>query len=125
MRASAVQFLNPGETIQEVLGAQTGSPLVRGLAGAFGLLGALLTVPFNEFRIVAVTDQRILVLDAGRWSMKKVRGVVDVLPRAIRLGPATGVWHSIESPSGKIWIHRRFYKDMEAADRVIVPIVNN
>jgi hypothetical protein len=122
MRTSSAQFLNPGESIQVVLAAQTGSPLVRGIASAFGLLGALITVAFNEYRIVAVTDQRILILDAGRWSTKNARGVVDGLPRETRLGPATGVWHSIETPSGMIWIHRRFYKDTEAADRVIAPI---
>lgn len=122
MRASAAQFLNPGETIQEVLAAQTGSPLVRGIGGAFGLLGALITMAFNEYRIVAVTDQRILVLDAGRWGMKKARGVVDVLPRGTRLGPGTGIWHSIQLSSGKVWVHRRFYKDMEAADTMIAPV---
>jgi hypothetical protein len=125
MRTSSAQFLNPGESIQVVLAAQTGSPLVRGIGSAFGLLGALITVAFNEYRIVAVTDQRILILDAGRWSLKTARGVVDFLPRATRLGPATGVWHSIETPSGKIWIHRRFFKDTEAADRVIAPIAYN
>jgi hypothetical protein len=121
MRASAAQFLNPGETIQAVFGAQTGSPLVRGIGSAFGLLGVLITMAFNEYRIVAVTDQRILVLDAGRWNWKTARGVVDVLPRTIPLGPARGVWHSIEPASGKLWIHRRFYKDVEAADRMIAP----
>ena len=121
MRASATAFLNPGETIQEVLGAQTGSPLVRGIGSAFGLLGALVTVAFNEYRIVAVTDQRILVLDTGRWGMKTARDVVDNLPRSVMLGPARGVWHSIQLPAGKIWIHRRFYKDIEAADRMIAP----
>jgi hypothetical protein len=125
MRASAAQFLNPGETTQEVLGAQTGSPLVRGIGSAFGLLGVLITVAFNKYRIVAVTDQRILVLDTGRWGMKTARGVVDVLPRGIRLGPARGVWHSLELPSGKVWIHRRFYKDMEAADMMVAPGVRN
>jgi hypothetical protein len=125
MRASAARALNPGETIQEVFGAQTGSPLVRGLAGAFGLLGALITVAFNEYRIVAVTDQRILILDAGRWSMKTMRGVMDILPRATRLGPASGVWHSIDLPSGKLWVHRRFYKDMDAADRMIATVASD
>jgi hypothetical protein len=119
MRASAAQFLNPGETIQAVFGAQTGSPLVRGIGGAFGLIGALAVSAFNDYRIVAVTDQRILVLDAGTWNMKKARDVVEVLPRATRLGPATGVWHSIKLASGKLYVHRRFYKDMDVADQMI------
>lgn len=121
MRASAAQFLNPGETIQAVLGAQTGSPLVRGIGGAFGLLGVLAMSAFNDFRIVAVTDQRILILDAGTWNFKTARSVVEILPRATRLGPATDVWHSIKPASGKLWIHRRFYKDLEAADEMTAP----
>jgi hypothetical protein len=125
MRASAAQFLDPGEAIQEIFAAQTGSPMVNGIAAAFGLLGALIAVAFNEYRIVAVTDRRIVVLDAGRWTLKKARGVVDILPRATRLGPATGVWHLIEFPSGKVRVHRRFYKDMEAADMMIAPVINS
>lgn len=121
MRASAAQFLNPGETIQEVIGAQTGSPLVRGISGGFGLIGALATMAFNDYRIVAVTDQRILVLDAGTWSMKTARSVIGVLPRGTQLGPATGVWHKIETPAGKLYVHRRFFKDVAAADQTSSP----
>jgi hypothetical protein len=125
MRASATQFVAPGETIQEVFRAETGSPLVRGIANGFGLIGAIIAVSFNQYRIVAVTDQRILILDAGTWSTKKARAVLDVLPRATRLGPCTGVWHAIEVPSGKMFVHRRFFKDIEAADRMTAPVPNN
>jgi hypothetical protein len=121
MRASAAQFVNPGENIQEIFWAQTGSPWVRGVSSAFGVIGVLIAASFNNYRIVAVTDQRILVLDAGMWSMKKARSVIDQLPRATRLGPASGVWHVIETPSGKIRVHRRFFKDIEAADMTIAP----
>jgi len=44
----------------------------------------------NRYRIVAVTDQRILVLDTGRWSVKTARAVLTELPRSTRLGPARG-----------------------------------
>jgi hypothetical protein len=125
MRASATQFVAPDETIQEVFGAQTGSPLVRAIAGTFGLIGAIIAASFNQYRIVAVTDQRILILDAGKWNMKNARSVLDVLPRPTTLGPCTGVWHTIEVPSGKIVVHRRFFKDIEAADVMTAPVPNN
>jgi len=125
MRASAAQFVGPGENIQEVFGAQTGSPLARGIGSAFGLLGALIAASFNQYRIVTVTDQRILVLDAGRWNMKNARAVVDILPRATLLGPANGIWHAIETPSGKIRVHRRFFKDIAAADMAVTPVPSN
>ncbi len=34
MRASAAQFVEPGETIEQVFGAQTASPLTAPLIGA-------------------------------------------------------------------------------------------
>ena len=83
MRDSAAQYLHPGEPVQAVIGAQTASPLLAGLTGVFVFLG------LNRYRILAVTPTRILVLDAGKASMKKARGVVTELPRSTRLGPAT------------------------------------
>jgi hypothetical protein len=119
MRASATQFVAPGENIQEVFGAQTASQWM------IPLVGALVMLLINHYRVVAVTDQRILVLDSGKWNMKNARAVVDILPRATTLGPGTGLWHAIETPSGKIRVHRRFFKDIEAADRAIAPYANN
>lgn len=115
MRASAVQFLNPGETIQQVFGAQTRSPWM------IPLVGSILMLIMNRYRIVVVTDQRILVLDSGKWSMKNARTVVDTLPRATALGPGSGLWHPISTPSGKVYAHRRFFKDIEAADKMTAP----
>ena len=57
MRASAAQFVEPGETIEQVFGAQTASPLTA------PLIGSLIALIINRYRIVAVTDRRILVLD--------------------------------------------------------------
>src|SRR5580700_3980987 len=95
MRESAAPYLRPGEPIQAVFGAQTASPLLAGLTGIF------------------------VFLDAGKVSMKKARGVVTELPRSTRLGPGTGVWHQIQAGSEKLRVHRRFYKDIEAADSAL------
>jgi hypothetical protein len=51
--------------------------------------------------------------------MKKARGVVMELPRATRLGPGTGVWHRIPAGQETLRVHRRFFKDIEAADRTV------
>jgi hypothetical protein len=75
MRDSAAPYLRPGEPVQVVIGAQTASQWLAALTGFFVFLG------FNHYRIVAVTPARILVLDAGKTSMKKARGVVMELPR--------------------------------------------
>src|SRR6202451_4194440 len=114
MRESAAQYLQPGEQIQAVLGAQTASPLLAGLTGVFVFLS------LNRYRIIAVTPARIVVLDAGKISMKKARGIVTELPRSTRLGPGTGLWHQIPAGGENLPGHRRLFKDREAADTSVV-----
>jgi hypothetical protein len=110
MRDSAAEYLQPGETIQAVMGAQTASQWMVPLTGFifFPLI--------NSYRIVAVTPKRIVVLDAGKSSMKKARGVVTELPRSVQLGPGSGAWHVIPAGPEKLRVHRRFFKDIQIAD---------
>ena len=116
MRESAAQYLRPGEPIQAVIGAQTASQWLAGLTGIFVFLS------FNHYRILAVTPDRILVLDAGKTSVKKARGVVTELPRATRLGPGTGLWHRIPAGRENLRVHRRFFKDIETADSALAAV---
>ena len=116
MRESAAQYLRPGEPIQAVIGAQTASQWLAGLTGIFVFLG------LNHYRILAVTPSRIVVLDAGKSSMKTARGVVTELPRSTRLGPGTGVWHQVQVGREKLRIHRRFFKDIQAADSALAQV---
>jgi hypothetical protein len=111
---SATPFLRPGEPLQAIFGAQTASQWLAALTGIFVFLG------FNHYRIVAVTPARIVVLDAGKTSMKKARGVVMELPRSTQLGPGTGLWHRIPAGQETLRVHRRFYKDLNAADSAAV-----
>ena len=113
MRASAAQYLQPGEPVEAVIGAQTASQWVAALTGVFVFLG------LNRYRILAVTPTRIVVLDAGKTSMKKARGVVTELPRSTRLGPGSGVWHQIPVGSETLRVHRRFFKDLDTADAAL------
>jgi hypothetical protein len=110
MRDSAAQYLPPGEPVQAVIGAQTASQWLAALTGIFVFLG------LNRYRILAVTPARIVVLDSGRVSMKKARGVVMELPRSTRLGPGTGLWHQVPAGNETLRVHRRFFKDLEIAD---------
>jgi hypothetical protein len=110
MRDSAAPYLQPGETVQAVFGAQTASQWLAALTGIFVFLG------LNRYRIFVVTPARVLVLDAGKVSMKKARGVVTELPRSTRLGPGAGLWHVIPAGQEKLRVHRRFFKDLETAD---------
>jgi hypothetical protein len=116
MRSSAAQFLQSGEPIQAVIGAQTASQYIAALTGIFVFLG------LNRYRIIAVTPARIVVLDAGKVSMKTARGVVMELPRSTRLGPGTGMWIQIPAGNETLRVHRRFFKDVEAADNAAVAV---
>ena len=113
MRDSAAPYLEPGEPVQAVIGAQTASQWLAAITGVFVFLS------FNHYRILAVTPTRIVVLDAGKVSFKKARGVVTELPRSTRLGPATGLWHQIPAGQETLRVHRRFFKDIETADNVM------
>jgi hypothetical protein len=110
MRESATRYLRPGERVEAVIGAQTTSAYMAVLTGF------ILFPLINRYRILAVTEDRILVLDAGRSGMKTARGVVTELPRSTRLGPGKGAWHQIPAGAEKLRVHRRFFKDMETAD---------
>jgi hypothetical protein len=114
MLTSATPYLHPGEPVQAIFGAQTASQWVAALTGVFVFLG------LNHYRIVAVTPARIVVLDAGKVSMKKARGVVTELPRSTQLGPATGLWHRIPAGQETLRVHRRFFKELRAADGAVV-----
>jgi cytosine/adenosine deaminase-related metal-dependent hydrolase len=113
MRESAAPYLHPGEPIQAVIGAQTASQWLAALGGIFVFLG------LNRYRILVVTPARILVLDAGKTSQKKARGVVGELPRSTRLGPASGIWHTVPAGTETLRVHRRFFKDIETADGAV------
>jgi hypothetical protein len=110
MRNSSAPYLQPGETVQAVFGAQTASQYLAAIGGIFVFLG------LNHYRIFVVTPQRVVILDAGKTSMKKARGVVAELPRSTRLGPGSGIWHVIPVGTEKLRVHRRFFKDLETAD---------
>jgi len=116
MRDSAAVYLRPDEPIQAVIGAQTASQWLAGLTGVFVFLG------LNHYRILAVTPYRIVVLDAGKSSMKTARGVVTELPRSTRLGPGTGLWHRIPVGNENLRVHRRFFKDLETADTAVAAV---
>ena len=106
----AAPFLEPGEQVQAVIGAQTASQFLF-------LLGALPFILSNRYRCVLATDRRILVLDSGRRSAAAPKAVTRVLPRATRIGPPSGaIWFVTGSLGETLRIHKRFFKDIEAAD---------
>ena len=110
IRTSVQPFLAPGEELQEVVPAQTHSNYLAALSGVLFFLS------LNRYRILAVTSHRIIVLDAGKFSFKKAKSAVGEAPRQTVMGPGSGIWHVVPINGEKLRVHRRFFKDIAAAD---------
>ncbi|WP_340537022.1 hypothetical protein [Nocardioides sp. GXZ039] len=106
---SARPYLAPDEQVQAVFSAQK-------LNQWWVLLSVLILLFANEYRIVVVTDRRILVLRTGKMSLTKVQGVMWEAPRATVIGPAHGLWWKCETLGEPMYVHTRFHKDVLAAD---------
>jgi hypothetical protein len=112
MRQNATPLLQPGETIQAVFGAQTTSQW-------FSLISYWIIIFRNSYRVVVVTDRRILVCRSGRFRTTPVNDVVAEVPRDTRIGPPHGLWYRCESLGDRLYIHKRFHKDITTADAAI------
>jgi hypothetical protein len=111
LRANAAHVLQPGENIQSVFCAQTTSQY-------FALISYWIILLSNAYRVVVVTDRRILVCSSGRLRMTPVKEVLRELPRNTRIGPPSGLWWRCETLGEKLYINKRFHKDVNAADGV-------
>ena len=109
MATKAQPFLQPGERVQVVFGAQK-------ITQWWVLLSAFILLFANRYRTVVVTDRRILVLDGTRMSQTKVTGVLAEVPRTVQIGPPSGLWWKCESLGAPLYVHKRFHKDVVAAD---------
>src|SRR5664279_204402 len=87
---NATPLLQPGEVIQAVFCGQTTSQY-------FALISYWIIIFKDAYRVIVVTDRRILVCKSGRVTMTPVKEVVRELPRATRIGPASGLWYKSES----------------------------
>ncbi|MEX5707029.1 hypothetical protein AB1484_01610 [Parafrankia sp. FMc6] len=114
LTARAQPYLAPGETVQHVLQAQTGPT-------PYFFLLTMLIIFWIDYRIVVVTDQSILVLRAGKLVPTKPKGDAPLarLPRETVLGPVSGLWGTTEATGEKLRVHKRFHKDIAAADAAI------
>lgn len=112
LRSNAAHLLQPGENIQAVFCAQTTSQY-------FALISWWIIILSNAYRVVVVTDRRILVCKSGRLSMTPVKEVVRELPRGTRIGPPSGLWWRCESLGERLYVHMRFHKDVAAADALV------
>lgn len=109
LSSNAQRILRPGEQIQAVIPAQTTSQY-------FALLSFWIIILSRAYRVIVVTDQRIVVCFSGRFRITPVMDIERELPRSTKIGPASGLWYRCESLGEKLYINRRFHRDINAAD---------
>jgi hypothetical protein len=109
LKANAAHLLQPGEEIQVVIPAQTTSQYLS-------VISLWIIILSNAYRVVVVTDRRILLCHSGRFRISPVKNVVRELPRQTLIGPAHGLWYRSESLGQRLYINRRFHKDVHLAD---------
>jgi len=114
LRENAAHLLQPGETIQAIFPAQTTSAY-------FALISVWIILLTNAYRVVVVTDRRILVCKSGRFRATPVKDILRELPRGTRIGEPGGLWWRSDTDSlgERLYIHRRFHSDVRAADAVL------
>lgn len=106
-------LLPDGAQVRQVFVCQTGpNPWI---AQFFGLLGSLLVKV--QYRVVCVTQDGIYVMRSNGKMAAKPAEVIQVLHRHTRLGPVKGIWGQMELMGERHWVHRRFQKEVTAADQ--------
>lgn len=110
IKSKATPMLDAGEQIQEVFPATTMGLLMT------ALLDRVLFFMPSTHRVVVVTDRRIVVFRSGKFSQGNPKNVLRSVPRATTIGPPKGVTYKTKVLGEKMFIHRRFHKDVERAD---------
>ena len=115
LRGRAQPYLEPGEQIQAVWLGQSGpSPYYMFLSYWIIIIG-------GHYKVFVATDRAILVLDAGKMTPAKPKRLRVRAPRHIQLGPCGGLWGQIHIAGTRYWVHKRFHKDIDAADAALAP----
>jgi len=113
MKDRAQPYLEPGEEVRQVFLGQTGpNP-------AFALITYLI-VFFSKYWIVVVTDRAILVFEAGKMAPTRPKTLRRRYPRALQLGPVSGLWGDTMAFGQQMWVHRRYQKAVAAADAELI-----
>src|SRR5438876_8812870 len=98
LRENAARLLQPGETIQAIMGAQTTSQWLS-------LISYWIIIIRNSFRVIIVTDRRIVICRSGRFRITPVKDVVAEFPRTTRIGPPHGLWYRCDTLGERLYIN--------------------
>ena len=77
-----------------------------------------LTMSRIRYRLVAVTDDAIYVLDSTKFSGGgRPKALLGTMPRHTQLGPVSGRWAEVDLLGERHWVHKRFFSEIASADR--------
>jgi len=109
MQQAVEPHLEQNETVQAIFGAQTKSQY-------FILISYWIILFAKAWRVVVATDRRIVVFQCGRGGMTKIEGITAQTKRDTLIGPPKGLWYRVESLGERLYVHKRFHKDIDTAD---------
>jgi len=111
-RADATSHLRPGESIQAVIPGQTSFPHPVLIASVYGMVR-------RTARLVVATNERILIF--RRTSSGALDEYLGERPRGTRIGPPHSlfVFYRTNALGERLYVHRRWFKDVRAADAAI------
>jgi hypothetical protein len=113
----ATPFLEPGEQIQSVFLAQSGpSPY-------WSFLSSWIVIIAAGYATIVVTDRAVVVLRNGRLTGSVAKSMIARLPRQPMDSPS-GLWGQLNLGGTRYWVHKRFHKDVEAANAAIAGSVS-
>jgi hypothetical protein len=114
LKTNATSLLEPRERMQAAIWAQTLNPYWVPITPLRVLFG-----PSNPYRVIVATDRRLLLYAGNRWRVGAIRELMSELPRRTRIGPAGGVWHRTDVFGERLYIQRRWHREVQAADAAL------
>lgn len=109
----ATPFLEPGEQIQAVIYCQSGA------SPYWSVISTWIVLLTAGYHVLVVTDRAIVVLRSGRFRSTFPKTLTARLPRQ-PLDEPSGLWGQVHAGGTRYWVHKRFHKDVRAANAAIL-----
>jgi hypothetical protein len=109
----AVPFLEPGEQVQAIFIAKSGA------SPYWNIISTWMRLLTRGYVTVVATDRAIVVLRNGWLTSTRPQSLQARLPRQPMDEPS-GLWARLDLGGTRYWLHRRFHKDVRAANAAIL-----
>jgi hypothetical protein len=106
-------FREPGEQIQAIFIAQSGA------SPYWWVVSTGITALTGGYVVVVATDRANLVLRCAWLTSTRPQSLVARLPRQPMDDPS-GLWAGLNLGGTRYWVHRRFHKDIRAANAAML-----